>query len=104
MARSVRVRGAGLGRRDAARVAHHLNNFVTEFAADEARYAAAAAAMGATRREMLAEAGRHFRTLPRDEFPAIVELADELVRDDPDGLFEFGLKVWLRAVGRLAAR
>jgi hypothetical protein len=96
------LRSAGLRRRDAARVAHHLNNFVTEFSADEARYAAAAASMGVTRRRMLADARRHFEALPRDEFPSIVDLADELVRDDPDGLFEFGLQAWLRAVEELA--
>jgi TetR/AcrR family tetracycline transcriptional repressor len=96
------LRSAGLRRRDAARVAHHLNNFVTEFAADEARYAAAAAAMGGTRGTLLASARAHFRALPRDEFPTIVELADELVCDDADGLFELGLRVWLRAVAELA--
>src|SRR5258706_7717600 len=40
------LRSAGLSERDAARAGYHMNNFVTEFVADEARYAAAAAAMG----------------------------------------------------------
>src|SRR5262245_62638225 len=33
------LRLTGLSDRDAARAAYHLNNFVTEFAADEARFA-----------------------------------------------------------------
>ncbi|HEX7795573.1 MAG TPA: TetR/AcrR family transcriptional regulator C-terminal domain-containing protein, partial [Vicinamibacterales bacterium] len=34
------LRTAGLKKQDAARAGYHLNNFVTEFAADEARFAA----------------------------------------------------------------
>jgi hypothetical protein len=87
-----------------ARVAHHLNNFVTEFAADEARYASAAAAMGLTRRALLADARKQLRALPPDEFPSVLDLADELARDDPDGFFEFGIQVWLRAIEALSRR
>jgi TetR/AcrR family tetracycline transcriptional repressor len=72
---------------------------VTEFAADEGRYAAAAAALGVSRRKMLAEARKHFRALPADEFPTIVALADPLSEDDSDGLFQFGLDLWLRGLG-----
>jgi len=28
----------------------------------------------------------------------------DLVEDDPDGLFQFGVDVWLHAIERLAAR
>jgi TetR/AcrR family tetracycline transcriptional repressor len=95
------LRDAGLGPRSAARAAHHLNNFVTEFAADEARYADAAAAVG-SRRKLFSEARRHFRSLPRVEYPTLVELADELAADDPDGLFQFGVDAWIGVIERLA--
>jgi TetR/AcrR family tetracycline transcriptional repressor len=93
------LRAAGLSDRDAARAAYHFNNFVTEFAADEGRYAAAAAALGVSRRKMLAEARRQFKSLPADEYPLIVALAEPLSEDDPDGLFQFGLDLWLRGLG-----
>ena len=96
------LRDAGLDPRTAARAGYHLNNFVTEFAADEARFAAAAAAAG-SRRRMFAEARRHFRELPPDQFPTLVELADALAEDDPDGLFRFGVDAWIGAIARLSA-
>jgi hypothetical protein len=91
------LRTAGLSGRDAARAAYHFNIFVTEFAADEGRYAAAASATG-SRRKMFEAVRKHFRELPADEYPVIVELADHLAEDDADGLFEFGLEAWLRAI------
>jgi AcrR family transcriptional regulator len=96
------LRAAGLGKRDTARAAHHLNNYVTQFAADEGHYEAQASVVG-SRRKLFAEARRHFATLPREEFPALVELADHLTEDDPDAQFQFGLDVWVRAIERLAA-
>jgi TetR/AcrR family tetracycline transcriptional repressor len=96
------LREAGLRPRTAARAAYHLNNFVTEFAADEARFAATAAAAG-SRKRMFAEARRHFRELPRSEFPTLVALADALAEDDPDGLFQFGVDAWIGAIERLSA-
>src|SRR5579872_3240705 len=83
---------AGLRDRDAARAAYHLNNFVTEFAADEGRFAAYASLPGMSRRKMLAEVRRQFKTLPRDEYPTLVALADALTEDDQDALFEFGIE------------
>ena len=94
------LRSAGLSPRDAARVAYHLNNFVTEFAADEVRYAAAAGEAG-SRRKMFEVVRKHFRELPAHEYPFIVELAEHLAEDDPDALFEFGVEAWLRAIESL---
>lgn len=94
------LRTAGLSGRDAARAAYHLNNFITEFAADEERYRAASSAFG-SRRKMFAETRRHFASLPRQDYPALVELADHLAEDDPDGMFEFGLGIWIRGIERL---
>jgi TetR/AcrR family tetracycline transcriptional repressor len=98
------LRAAGLSRRDAARAAYHCNNFVNEFVADEARFAAFAAAPGPGRRNTFAQARKIFKALPRDEYPTLVELADDLSEDDPDGLFQFGLEIWLRGLERLSRR
>ncbi|HEY7172664.1 MAG TPA: TetR/AcrR family transcriptional regulator C-terminal domain-containing protein [Vicinamibacterales bacterium] len=96
------LRAAGLSPRNAARTAHHLNNFLMEFVADESRFEAFAAASGSSRRKMIADARRQFRALPADEYPTLVKLADELTEDDPDGLFQFGIDAWLRAIAALA--
>jgi TetR/AcrR family tetracycline transcriptional repressor len=92
------LRDAGFSRRDAARAAYHCNNFVTEFAADEARFSAFAAGPGAGRRKLLAQARQYFKGLPRDQYPTVVELADDLTEDDPDRLFQFGIDAWLRGL------
>jgi len=96
------LRSAGLSERDAARVGYHCNNFVTEFVADETRFDAMLAVPGVTRRKLLAEARKHFTSLPPADYPTLIELADELTADDSDGLFEFGLTIWLDAIERLA--
>ena len=95
------LRAAGLNDRDAARAAYHLNNFITEFAADEARFAAFAGTPGSSRRKILAEARRQFKALPQDEYPTIVALADHLTEDAQDELFQFGIEMCLRGVQAL---
>jgi len=98
------LRSAGLGGRDAVRAAYHCNNFVTEFVVDEARFAAFAAAPGSNRRKVFAQARSHFKLLPRDEYPTVVELADDLTEDDADGLFQFGLELLFRGLKGLSNR
>ena len=99
------LRAAGLKDRDAARTAYHLNNFVTEFAADEGRFASYAAAVpGTTRRKILAEVRRQFKALPSEEYPTIVALADHLTDGDQDALFQFGIDMCLRGLETLATR
>jgi TetR/AcrR family transcriptional regulator, tetracycline repressor protein len=98
------LRQAGLSARDAARAAYHLNNFVTEFAADEARFAAFAAVPGMSRRKVLAEVRRQFKSLPREDYPTIVTLADALTEDAQDALFQFGIDLCLRGIEALATR
>ena len=96
---------AGFSGRDAAWSAYHFNNYVTEFVADEVRLAIAAAAAGTTRRELLARARAEFRALPADEFPSLTRLADDIVADDTEAVFEFGLSLLvggLERVGREA--
>jgi AcrR family transcriptional regulator len=95
------LRSAGLSERDAARAAYHLNNFVTEFAADEGRLAAFAAAPGTSRRKILGEVRRQFRALPPREYPTIVELAEALTEDAQDALFQFGIDLHLRGLEAL---
>jgi AcrR family transcriptional regulator len=89
---------AGFSGRDATWAAYIFNNFVTEFVADEVRLATAAAAAGRTTSELLAEARAQLRALPAEEFPSIVQVADYMASDDPDALFEFGLRLWLRGL------
>jgi AcrR family transcriptional regulator len=98
------LRMTGLRDRDAARAAYHLNNFVTEFAADEARFAAYASAPGSSRRKILAEARRQFASLPRSEYPTLVALANHLTEDAQDELFQFGIDMCLRGIQALSQR
>jgi TetR/AcrR family tetracycline transcriptional repressor len=98
------LRAGGLNGRDAARAAYHLNNFVTEFAADEARFAAWANQPGSSPKRILAEARRQFKALPVDEYPTIVALADHLTHHDQDALFQFGIDMCMRGVQALAKR
>ena len=39
--------------------------------------------------------------MPAEEYPNVVELADELTEDDADGLFQFGLDTLLDGLERL---
>lgn len=51
---------------------------------------------------MYAQARALLRKLPPDEFPVLVELADDLTEDDPGALFDFGVELWLRGLAALA--
>ena len=92
---------AGFAPQDAMRAAYHFNNFVTEFVADEVRMAAAAEAMGASRDGFVTEARAQLRALPADEYPNLTRFADIVVDDDADGLFQFGLDLWIGGMERL---
>ena len=98
------VRPSGLKDQDVARAAYHLNNFVTEFAADEGRLAAYAAAPGASRRRIFTEARRQFKSLPTNEYPTVPALADYLTEDAQDELFKFGIDMCLRGIEALVKR
>jgi hypothetical protein len=50
---------------------------------------------------MFAEARGYSRQLPVEEYPNLVELADELTDDDAAGLFQFGVDTLLDRVERL---
>ena len=49
--------------------------------------------------EQLAE---YFRSLPPDEFPTLVALADDLTAGDADERFEFGLELLVRGLEAMA--
>ena len=98
------LRASGMSSPNAVRAAYHCNNFVTEFVADEIRITAMVAESRGKRRAAFDEVRKHFKALPRDEYPTLVELADELSEDDPDGLFQFGLEIWLRGLETLTKR
>ena len=98
------LRASGMSSPNAVRAAYHCNNFVTEFVADEIRITAMVAEPRGKRRAAFDEVRKHFKALPRDEYPTLVELADELSEDDPDGLFQFGLEIWLRGLETLTKR
>jgi TetR/AcrR family tetracycline transcriptional repressor len=98
------LRSTGLNDRDVVRAAYHLNNLVTEFVADEGRFAAYATAPGSSRRKILAEARRQFKQLPTNEYPTIVALADRLADSDQDALFQFGIDMCLKGIQALTKR
>jgi TetR/AcrR family tetracycline transcriptional repressor len=97
------LRAAGLSGPDATRAAYHFNNLVTEFVADESRFASMVGSIPSSRRKMYAQVRKVFKSLPVDEYPVIVELADDLSKDDPNGLFDFGVDVWLRGLEDLSS-
>ncbi len=99
------LRAAGLTDRDTARAAYHLNNFVTEFAADEGRLATYVASVpGSSRAKLMTEVRRQFKALPKDEYPTIVALADHLTDNAQDALFQFGIDMCLEGIQALARR
>jgi AcrR family transcriptional regulator len=98
------LRASGMSGTNAVRAAYHCNNFVTEFVADEIRITAMVAESRGKRKDVFDGVRKHFKTLPRDAYPTLVELADELTEDDPDGLFQFGLEIWLRGLETLTKR
>lgn len=58
----------------------------------------------ASRRKILAEARRQFKSRPEHEYPTIVALADHLTEDAQDDLFQFGIDMCLRGVQALLKR
>src|SRR5262245_22655696 len=99
------LRASGLSDRDAARAGYHLNNFVNEFAADEGRFATYVAMNpGASRRKILAEVRRQFRSLSKEQYPTLVALADHIADDDQDALFQFGIDLCIEGIRALARR
>jgi hypothetical protein len=44
----------------------------------------------------------YFRSLPKDQFPTLVTLADDLTAGDADERFEFGLELLVRGLEAMA--
>jgi TetR/AcrR family tetracycline transcriptional repressor len=51
----------------------------------------------------VAQLAEYFRSLPADEFPTLVALADDLVAGDADERFEFALELLIRGLEAMAA-
>ncbi len=69
--------------------------------ADEGRHLTATKQIGTSREHLLAEARRYFQTLPPDEYPNLTKFVDYVAEGDADGLFHFGLELWIHGLERL---
>lgn len=88
------LRAAGLPPRVVALGADMFALFVGGFAFEES--------MGAEEPADPARLGEYFRSLPPDEFPTLVELADELVAGGRDERFEFAIDLLVRGLEAMA--
>ncbi|MFL5732859.1 MAG: TetR/AcrR family transcriptional regulator C-terminal domain-containing protein [Chloroflexia bacterium] len=93
---------AGFPPQEAMRAGYHFNNFVTESVADEVRMSLAAETMGTSQSEAVAEAREQLRSLPANEYPNLTRFAEYVVDDDAEGLFQFGLDLWIGGLERLS--
>ncbi|GAA2743674.1 MULTISPECIES: TetR/AcrR family transcriptional regulator C-terminal domain-containing protein [Kitasatospora] len=87
-----RLREAGFSDADAAMAAYLLAAYVQGFVLQEQSPIAAAEAAGSSRREVVDAVADRFRALPRDTYPNLVALADDLTDPDMEARFEFGLQ------------
>jgi len=69
-----------------------MNSYVVGFVLDETLGSSRDPTMA---RRMLEEGRRWFKSLPRQEYPTLVALADELIDAPPDRRFELGLRALL---------
>lgn len=83
---------AGLSADKVADAGYVLNTYVVGFVLDETLGRPADAEADERRR---AEGKRWFGSLPREQFPMLVSLADELVDASPERRFELGLRALL---------
>jgi TetR/AcrR family tetracycline transcriptional repressor len=86
------IRRAGFMPATAADLAFILNSYVVGFVLDETASAPTDPTAAASQREL---ARKRFKTLPRDEYPTIVELADQLVDSPAERRFRTGLRALL---------
>ncbi|MFD7029213.1 TetR/AcrR family transcriptional regulator [Streptomyces sp. NPDC059917] len=96
-----RLREAGFSDADAAMISYLLGAFVQGFVLQEQGPISASEAMGASRREAATAAGEQFRRLPRDSFPSLVALADDLTDPSTEARFSFGLERLLDGLATL---
>jgi AcrR family transcriptional regulator len=87
------LRAAGLPPRVVALAADMFALFVGGFAFEES--------MGSEQADT-AQLAEYFRSLPPDEFPTLVALADELVEGGPDERFEFAIELLVRGLEAMA--
>lgn len=93
----------GLPRQVCAYAVDALSLYVTAAAAEEAARAALAAADPAMAPEVFyARVRDYYTALPADRFPLITGMIDELMRDEGDERFEFGLDLLVSGLARHA--
>ncbi len=86
------LKSGGFPTAETADAAFVLNSYIVGFALDEVLGGASDARSSKLVRR---EAKRWFKSLPRQRYPTLVRLADELVEAPPDRRFEFGLRALL---------
>jgi TetR/AcrR family transcriptional regulator, tetracycline repressor protein len=95
------LRRAGLDNATVAGASTALNGYVVGFVLDETQAMQGSEGDLSAAREQVAQA---FRSLPREQFPNLTELADDLVDTFPDRGFEIGLKLFLDGLERRAGK
>ncbi|MFF2073761.1 TetR/AcrR family transcriptional regulator C-terminal domain-containing protein [Kitasatospora sp. NPDC058162] len=84
-----RLRSAGFSDADTAMASYLLGAFVQGFVLQEQSPLSAAEALGASRRDIAADAGNLFRGLPPEQYPNLTDLADHITGPDMDARFDF---------------
>lgn len=96
------LRAGGVPDREAAWGVHLLTTYFTAFAF-ETQTGLKTPEGEARPEEILERIHAHFHALPRERFPNIADLADELTRGDMDERFEFGLDAILAGLAAAAS-
>jgi AcrR family transcriptional regulator len=94
------LRAAGLPPRVIAYAADMFALYVGGFAFEESLRVPPLGDAGASAKQL----GDYFRSLPPDEFPSLVALADDLTAGDSDERFEFALDLLVSGLEAMAAR
>lgn len=93
---------AGLPPQVCAYAVDALPLYITGAAAEEAVRTARHRAGGPDRKGMMERTRAYFQALPADRFPMINGMVDELMRDEGDERFEFGLNLLVTGLARYA--
>jgi AcrR family transcriptional regulator len=82
---------AGFTHKDAAYAGFLLNDYVVMFVLEEAQFANAAAQRASE--DASSSVHKWMNTLPPEEYPSVVALADYLIAPDMDERFRFGIEI-----------
>jgi AcrR family transcriptional regulator len=98
------LRSAGFDPTQAANTATLFNTFVTGFVQDETRAFPRADVVDVPREDLVQQVRQSFKRLPSDRYPSLVAVADELVDQDLDRQFSFGVDALLTGFEDALAR